>query len=74
MNNQEHIKEMVAMFKDDFNMVTEEEVHLLQEEHDKALYEYVIKRICDNWEIDLNYSKVLEQENELLRTKLKENE
>ena len=74
MNNEQHIKEMVSMFKDDFNMVTEEEVHMLQEEHDKALYEYVIKRICDNWEIDLNYVKTLEHEIELLRTKLKENE
>ena len=74
MNNEEHIKEMVAMFRDDFNMVTEEEVHMLQEEHDKAYYEYVIKRMSDNWEIDRDYSNSLENRVELLRTKLKENE
>lgn len=56
MKNELHIKEMVDIFRQDFNDHTESEVHLNQLEHDNALHEYIIKRICDNWEIDRNYS------------------
>lgn len=60
MKNEQHIKEMIEVFRDDFNMHTEDVSHLTQSEHDKALYEYVIKRMSDNWEIDRNYSDSLQ--------------
>lgn len=59
-HEEQHIQEMIAIFKDDFDMHTEEEVHLSQEEHDKCKLEYIIKRMSDCWEIDREYSKQLE--------------